>query len=109
MKRKFIKLPIENLLSRYAVYNDENLKSEIILKKYKVSEWYKNTYSTDSLKDSLKENVTFFDVFKDMANGKNIYDTIGVSDSLIRERLFREMAIMINTDYDIIYYLWLKL
>ena len=42
------------------------------------------------------------------AKGGDIYDYIGVGDSLIRERLFTRLSKMLGLDYDHIYEMWLN-
>jgi hypothetical protein len=38
----------------------------------------------------------------------DIYQYIGVSDSIVRERLFEKLAETLNVGYDYIYNLWLN-
>jgi hypothetical protein len=37
-----------------------------------------------------------------------VYEALGVCDSLVRERVFGELAKIMNVDYDCIYEQWLK-
>jgi hypothetical protein len=37
-----------------------------------------------------------------------VYEYIGVSDSLIRERLFWQLSILHNTECSVIYDLWME-
>jgi len=57
-----------------------------------IKQFYLETYPTD---DQL---------FGDM----DVYDYIGVADSLVRERLFSELAKQLKTSYDYVYNLWFK-
>ena len=43
-----------------------------------------------------------------MLEGKDIYDMLNVSDSLIRERVLKKLSDFMGVDYDIVYYLWLN-
>lgn len=43
-----------------------------------------------------------------MLEGKDIYDMLNVSNSLIRERVFKKLSDLMGVDYDIVYYLWLN-
>ncbi len=52
--------------------------------------------------------MNFLDLFNGMLEGKDIYDMLNVSDSLIRERVFERLAYLMGIDYQIIYYLWLN-
>lgn len=38
---------------------------------------------------------------------KDVYELIGVGDSLVRERLFRRLAEIMEVDYNYIYQQWL--
>jgi hypothetical protein len=40
--------------------------------------------------------------------GEDVYRYIGVTDSVIRERLFEKLADTLNVKYDYVYNLWLK-
>lgn len=73
----------------------------------KVSEWYKVAFSTDSLGTEIDKNITFEDVAKTLIAGKDVYEVLGVGDSVIRERVFEELAKIYEVDYGIIYGLWL--
>lgn len=76
--------------------------------KLNVKEWYKGEYPTDNLGDRIKEDTTFYDIFYALDNYKDIYDIIGVTDSLVRERIFEKLATLMEVDYDYIYDQWLK-
>lgn len=108
MRKKYIKIPIEKLLDRYTVTNNNDTKTvKEILKQHNVSEWYKDTFTTDSLAININTKLTFYDIFEGLVNRRDFYNMIGISDSLIRERIFRGLAELMSVDYDIIYYLWL--
>ena len=76
--------------------------------KLNVKEWYKGEYPTDNLGDRIKEDTTFYDIFYALDNYKDIYDIIGVTDSLVRERIFEKLGTLMEVDYDYIYDQWLK-
>lgn len=79
----------------------KQLASESIL------DYYVNKYPTDDLGSELN-NITFEDVWNALnSHGKDIYDVIGVGDSVVRERIFDRLSELTNLDYDAIYYLWL--
>jgi len=73
-----------------------------------VKEWYINTYKSDTLGTEIKDNITFYDIFKCLDTYKDFYDFIGVGDSLVRERIFTELAKIMQVDYLYIYEQWLK-
>lgn len=71
-----------------------------------IKDWYMGAYKDDDLGDRL--NGTFKGALQTLLRGDDIYDYIGVGDSLIRERLFSQLAKMIDVDYDEIYDVWLN-
>lgn len=73
----------------------------------KVKEWYVATYKSDKLGLDINENITFYDIFRALDNYKDIYKVIGADDSLIRERIFEELAKIMEVDYNYIYEQWL--
>jgi hypothetical protein len=71
-----------------------------------VKSWYTAKYPTDEEGKELN-NITFYDVFFALDTHKNVYDVFGVWDSIIRERIFEELAKIMQVDYDYIYDQWL--
>ena len=53
-----------------------------------VKNWYVDKYPTDTLGQDINEEITFNDVIDGIENGKDIYDILGVNDSIVRERIF---------------------
>lgn len=70
-----------------------------------IKNWYVKAYPTDDLGPELDGN--FAGALETMAKGGDIYDYMGVGDSLVRERLFTRLSEMLGLDYDHIYNLWL--
>lgn len=73
-----------------------------------IREFYIKAYPTDELGLELNPSATLVGMFAGLIEGKDIYEYIGVSDSLIRERLFEKIAEEWNVSYDLVYKLWLK-
>ena len=73
-----------------------------------IREFYIKAYPTDELGLELSTPATLVGMFTKLIEGKDIYEYIGVSDSLIRERLFEKIAEEWNVSYDLVYKLWLK-
>ena len=71
-----------------------------------IKKWYVKAYPTDNLGPELVGN--FAGALKTMANDGDIYDYMGVGDSIVRERLFTRLSEMLGLDYDHIYNLWLN-
>ncbi len=72
-----------------------------------VRDWYIATYPHDKLAQTLNPNITFKDVFERLDRGQCVYELFGVADSLIRENIFSELAIVMGVNYDYIYEQWL--
>lgn len=67
--------------------------------------WYAENYPTDDLGKDLAD-VSFKDFFCAVATNK-VYETMGVADSLVRERLFEHLSNLIKKPYSFIYDMWL--
>lgn len=73
----------------------------------KLKEFYMTEFPTDDLGASINPNATFVGLFDTLDFRQDVYDYIGVIDSLIRERLFSKLAELIGTDYKYVYDQWL--
>lgn len=74
-----------------------------------VAEWYDFAYPGDNWgRDVINRGITFQDVFECLDNKANIYAFLGGVDSVIRERVFDALATMMEVNYDVVYYQWLK-
>ena len=69
--------------------------------------YYKKNYPDDELGNEIRD-ITFLELFKNLDRGINIYETINVNDSIVRERLFQALADLFDSDYNYIYHKWLK-
>lgn len=76
--------------------------------KANVKQWYVSKYPQDELGKRINESITFADVLLGIAQGEDAYYIIGVSDSLIRERIFAEIAERMGCEYEIVYNIWLN-
>ena len=81
-----------------------NLNPEIM----NIREYYLETYPTDSLGLELKETPTFAGLLNQLIVDGDIYQYIGVGDSIVRERLFEKLAEELETSYEYVYNLWLN-
>lgn len=74
-----------------------------------IKEFYAKTYPTDDMVDEMDNSITFQQLLNELikGNGYNIYEIIGVDDSLIRERVFLRLSEIMNIEYEYIYNLWL--
>ena len=73
-----------------------------------IREFYLENYPNDELGVSLNVTPTFAGLLNQLIVGGDIYQYIGVSDSIIRERLFERLAEQLGVSYDYVYNLWLK-
>lgn len=69
--------------------------------------WYVNKHGDDAICMQLNGRVTFDALWKAICNGEDVYKLIGVADSIVRERLFAELANRMELDYTDIYNKWL--
>ena len=60
-----------------------------------VKAYYADSFGKDELNSEIKE-VTFLDLYRALKNKQDVYDLIGVRDSVVRERLFAELARILN-------------
>lgn len=104
-KKNYIKIPVKPLLSAITV---DNKTIEDILRTTYVKDEYVQDFPTDDLGKEINENLNYLQVFNGLLSGDDIYEMIGVEDSLIRERVLRMLAYLMEMDYQIIYYLWLN-
>lgn len=72
-----------------------------------VREYYLNEYPMDPLGEEIAD-ATFADVLDALNGGKNVYDVIGVGDSVVREGVFTGLSKLLNAPYRDVYNLWLK-
>jgi hypothetical protein len=73
----------------------------------RIGEYYIDTFKTDDLGFKINSKATFGGLLRVLDNGGNVYEYIGVGDSIIRERVFGKLAKLMNVDYDVIYDKWL--
>jgi hypothetical protein len=71
-----------------------------------VKNWYVETYPTDELGQDINPEIEFTNVLNTLDNYSDIYDLIGVGDSIIRERLFQKLSQITGQTYTEIYDKW---
>lgn len=70
-----------------------------------IKQWYTTTFKSDDLGQEINPTATFLGL---IGNIGDIYDYIGVADSIIRERLFERIAEIMECSYDEVYNLWIE-
>ncbi len=74
----------------------------------RIKPWYISKYVTDELGKEIKSGITFEHLFRCLDSYGDVYELLGVSDSLVRERVFEQLAEIMECDYHYIYEQWLK-
>ena len=72
-----------------------------------VRDWYVHTYPDDDLGQRINPDLTFDDAMQAVSLGGGFYDALGVDDSIVRERVFRQLEARTGIPYDAIYEAWL--
>lgn len=70
-----------------------------------IKQWYIQQYPTDELGQLLNRSMTFKQLYKGLPE---VYELLGVDDSLVRERVLDKLAKVMNVSYDSIYNKWLN-
>jgi len=70
-------------------------------------EYYLQNFPTDELGIEINENATFEGLFRVLDNYEDVYEYIGVGDSVIRERVFSRLSEIMGVTYDEVYSQWL--
>jgi len=73
-----------------------------------IKEFYLENYSSDELGNEINENATFVGLLWTLQSKGDVYEFIGVVDSIFRERVFEELAKQLRVSYNTIYNLWLN-
>ena len=74
-----------------------------------IADWYLHAYPTDTWGyDGMNKAITFQDAYVCLQVGFDFYAFLGVSDSIVRERVFDALAILMGCSYEHVYYQWLE-
>ncbi len=74
-----------------------------------VLDWYAGAFPTDVWAiDAMNKSCTFQDVYECLYVGGNVYALLGADDSIVRERVFEQLAKMMGCDYNYIYDQWMR-
>ena len=73
-----------------------------------IKKFYTENFSSDELGLEINENATFQGLFQVLDNYDDVYEYIGICDSLVRERIFWELSKVMEVHYQIVYDQWMK-
>ena len=74
-----------------------------------VKEFYLKNYPSDELGNEINKDATFVGLLWMLqTKPRDVYDFLGVFDSIVRERVFEELAKQLRLSYTTIYELWLN-
>lgn len=68
--------------------------------------WYRSAFPEDGLGEKIDPDLTFREAEEAVALGGGFYDALGVGDSVVRERVFTEIARRDGIDYGDVYEAW---
>lgn len=71
-----------------------------------IREYYMENYPSDELGAEINPEATFTGLYTVLRISGEVYEYIGVGDSLIRERCFERLAEIAGVSYDEIYSKW---
>jgi hypothetical protein len=72
----------------------------------KLKTYYLEQYPTDDLGIEIDADATFEGLFETLDRHRDVYEYIGVYDSVIRERLFNRLAEVMEVPYEEVYNQW---
>ena len=74
-----------------------------------IKEFYLKNYPSDELGNEINKDATFVGLLWMLqTKPRDVYDFLGVFDSIVRERVFEELANQLRLSYTTIYELWLN-
>lgn len=71
-----------------------------------IKEYYTTNFPTDELGLEINPQATFMDLYTVLTISGEVYEYLGVGDSLIRERCFERVAEIAGVTYDTIFSKW---
>ncbi len=72
-----------------------------------IKNFYLENYPSDELGIEINPMATFEGLFNTLDNYGDVYEYIGVGDSIIRERCFEKLSEIMECDYNVVYEKWL--
>ena len=72
-----------------------------------IKTYYLATFPTDELGLRINPDATFEGLFLTLDRYRDVYEYIGVLDSIVRERIFERLSEIMQCEYDVIYEQWM--
>jgi hypothetical protein len=73
-----------------------------------IKEFYLKNYPHDELGSDINESANFVGLLNVLYTDGNVYDYIGVHDSIMREYIFEELSDILDVDYGYVFDLWIN-
>lgn len=74
----------------------------------KIREYYLEAFPTDDLGKGINPKATFAGLLNQLIVDGDVYEYLYVYDSIIRERLFEQLAEELGVGYEYVYNLWIN-
>ena len=74
----------------------------------KIREFYVKNYPTHDLGKGINPKATFAGLLNELFVGRDVYEYLYVYDSIVRERVFEQLAEELGLGYEYVYKLWIK-
>ena len=73
-----------------------------------IKQWYLSSYPNDTLGNSINGYCTFEGLYECIINNyEDVYDYLGIGDTLVRERCFRNLSTIVGMHYEDLHEQWL--
>lgn len=79
-----------------------------MMEKTKLREFYIGTFPDDRIGIEIDPNATFYDLFLTLDQYGDVYECIGIADSVVRQRMFAKLAEIMGVGYGEIYEQWMR-
>jgi hypothetical protein len=73
-----------------------------------IKEFYLENYPSDEVGNEINENASFVGLLWMLHSKRDVYPFLGITDSVVRERVFEELSKQLRLSYTTIYEMWLK-
>jgi hypothetical protein len=77
------------------------------MKTLTIRDWYVEQYPEDTLGQEIRGDANFLGLKHALESGDDVYEFLGVGDSLVRDRVFEKASRIWGVSYDRVYDMWL--